>query len=357
MPKVKVSNPSNEEVYAEVYALLDSGSQRSFVTDRLAGQLNVFLPDNDKLILHTFAAQESTRYILPKAELNLHLNDGARKTLQLNVIKKITTELSTRVTNHTGLTSAGHSVKPDILTEIGYYWDLISLGLTKTRDGFYVVATKMGIVVTGKQTIGSNEDNVTSNVIACYTLVDLMTQFWDLESMGIKDSPKSYDDDEALKQFYRTLQYKDNRYVVSRSYKNLHNIVSDDYQLCYYRLKSVYSRLLREHLLDKYDDIIQGQLLKKIIEEVEGEKKYSKVSYLPHHPVITPDKQTTKVRIVYDAAAKTGKNALSLNESLYKGPAILPELCGIMLRFRTSTYGVDADIEKCLKNVCVKKSV
>ena len=37
-----------------------------------------------------------------------------------------------------------------------------------------------------------------------------MTQFWDLESMGIKDSPKSNDDDKALKQFYKTLQYEDN---------------------------------------------------------------------------------------------------------------------------------------------------
>lgn len=73
----------------------------------------------------------------------------------------------------------------------------------------------MDKVVTSKQTIESNEDDVTNNVIACYTLADTVTQFGNLESIGIKDSPKSDDDDEALKQFYRTLQYKDNRYLVS----------------------------------------------------------------------------------------------------------------------------------------------
>ncbi|VDD85014.1 unnamed protein product [Enterobius vermicularis] len=114
----------------------------------------------------------------------------------------------------------------------------------------------MGKAATGKQTIESNENIVTNNVTACYTLADIITQFWDLESMGIKESAKSNDEDEALKQFYQTLEFRDNRYVVGWPCKELKNIDLDNYQLCYYRLKSVYGRLLREHLLDKYDDII-----------------------------------------------------------------------------------------------------
>ena len=42
------------------------------------------------------------------------------------------------------------------------------------------------------------------------------------------------------------------------------------------------------------------------------------VHYLPHHPIVREDKQTTKVRIVYDAFAKfTGP---ALNDCLYAGP-------------------------------------
>jgi len=54
-----------------------------------------------------------------------------------------------------------------------------------------------------------------------------------------------------------------------------------------------------QELFKKYDDILQGQVDKDIIEKVtksvkEGKRKH----YLPHHPVITPTKSTTKLRIV-----------------------------------------------------------
>ena len=65
-------------------------------------------------------------------------------------------------------------------------------------------------------------------------------------------------------------------------------------------------------MLCKYDNIIKDQHKKGIIERVnekikEGERKH----YIPHHAVFTPAKDTTKVRIVYDASAKTGNTNLN----------------------------------------------
>ena len=40
--------------------------------------------------------------------------------------------------------------------------------------------------------------------------------------------------------------------------------------------------------------------------------------YISHHPVIREDKNTSKVRIIIDASAKS--DGPSLNECLYKGP-------------------------------------
>ena len=65
----------------------------------------------------------------------------------------------------------------------------------------------------------------------------------------------------------------------------------------------------------------------------------------------TPDRKTTKVRIVYDASAKAKKGCKSLNECLYRGPVILEDLCGLLLRFRTYKVALTADIEKAFLQV------
>ena len=50
--------------------------------------------------------------------------------------------------------------------------------------------------------------------------------------------------------------------------------------------------------------------------------------------------------MVCDASAKTKQTNKSLNECLYRGSVMLPELCGLVIRFRTHTIAVAADVEK-----------
>ena len=67
--------------------------------------------------------------------------------------------------------------------------------------------------------------------------------------------------------------------------------------------------------------------------------------------MITPTKHTTKVRIVYDTSAKGRKGDKSLNECLYKEPNLLPDLCGILFRFRTQPIAIFSDIKKAFLQV------
>ena len=57
--------------------------------------------------------------------------------------------------------------------------------------------------------------------------------------------------------------------------------------------------------------------------------------------------------MVYDASAKTKKGSLSLNECLHRGPVILEDLCGLLLRFRAKKIGIIADIEKAFLQVAL----
>ena len=83
-------------------------------------------------------------------------------------------------------------------------------------------------------------------------------------------------------------------------------------------------------------NIIKEQHEKGIIERVdEKRKEEERKHFIPYHAVFTPAKDTTKVRIVYDASAITKKTKLSLNKCLYRRPVILENLYGLLLRFRT----------------------
>lgn len=74
--------------------------------------------------------------------------------------------------------------------------------------------------------------------------------------------------------------------------------------------------------------------------------------YMPHHAVTKQSSHTTKVRVVFDASAKTS-NDVSLNDVLRVGPTIQENLFSHLIRFRTYDYVVSADVEKMYRQVLV----
>ena len=76
--------------------------------------------------------------------------------------------------------------------------------------------------------------------------------------------------------------------------------------------------------------------------------------YLPHHPVVKPTSNTTKVRIVYDASAKQSQRDLCLNDCLLRGPVIMPDLCQCLIRMRSQDIVIISDIEKAFMQVSLQ---
>ena len=138
-----------------------------------------------------------------------------------------------------------------------------------------------------------------------------------------------------MRHFQGTVMRKDDRYQVAWPWRKEEVVLPENYELCLGRLKSLYNRLKEDpELLQRYDAVIKDQLQKRVIETlVNDSEEGNRIHYIPHHAIITPEKDTTKVRIVYDASAKTKKSNLSLNECLRRGPVILEDLCGVLMRF------------------------
>ena len=82
------------------------------------------------------------------------------------------------------------------------------------------------------------------------------------------------------------------------------------------------SKLQRDSaLLKDIDDKIKEQLAEGIVEEAPATTT-SKELFIPHKPAMKQSAETTKLRIVYDAAAKPTKASPSLNECLEVCPAL-----------------------------------
>ena len=124
------------------------------------------------------------------------------------------------------------------------------------------------------------------------------------------------------------------------------------------QLKSLEKRLAKdEDFRENYTSTIKGDLNKGYIIEVPDahkvENRSDKEWYLPHHPVLIPNKPG-KVRRVLNGAAQF--HGASLNKSLLTSTDLLQNLIYVLLRFRQHPYAVSADIEGMFLQVGVLPS-
>ncbi|XP_064405765.1 uncharacterized protein LOC135350852 [Halichondria panicea] len=86
------------------------------------------------------------------------------------------------------------------------------------------------------------------------------------------------------------------------------------------------------------------------VPEADMHKPSQETFYLPMHAVRKEESTTTKLRVVFDASAKSS-NGISLNDSLLVGPTIHPPLIDVLLRFRTHRIALTTDVSKMYRVV------
>ena len=228
----------------------------------------------------------------------------------------------------------------DILLGSDYFWNIIDRERIVLPSGLLLLSSKLGYILTGRYldpTKGDIDDNtISSCLVMSQNDYPCLSDLWNLETIGIGDPIHVRDDDEALNKFNSTIRCQEARYFVTWPWKSEDVELPENFSIAFGRMKSLSHRLQADKvLLQQYCDVIQAQLKAGVIELVDEWKTKggNRKQYLPHHPIVTPLKTTTKVRIVYDASVKASKGVKSLNECLYRGPITFPNMCGILLRF------------------------
>lgn len=258
------------------------------------------------------------------------------------------------------------SLEVGVLIGVEQYWKVVTGKVVKGIAGPTAIETAFGWILSGPVPGLTLEPAVT-----CLSTVHMMKvdasvcsshqeianlegrlqAFWDLDTLGIKECETSVYDN-----FIESVSFHDGRYCVRLPWKSPRVMLPDNFDLSQKRLLNLLKRLRQTpHILAQYDEIIQEQIRRGTVEVVNPSDIgfIGTTHYLPHHAVIKEDKQTTKLRIIYDASARS--NGPSLNDCLYAGPTFGQNIMDILLRFRIHQVAVIGDIEKAFLMVSVSK--
>ncbi|GFX65009.1 integrase catalytic domain-containing protein [Trichonephila clavipes] len=222
-------------------------------------------------------------------------------------------------------------------------------------DVYVPMETEFGWIAGGRLQ-GTNTNN-----FSCYFLKDndsvedTLKLFFELESLGIKDDPCYRKDDQAMNIFKETVQYNSNRYVVELPFRKHWNELSNNISVAKQRFQSLWRRLRKNKTLyTQYKETIQDYLNQGIIEKVKDTEinVHKPMYYLPHQAIKKESRVTTSTRIVFDAASHQA-NELSLNDCLWPGPNLNPNLLDVLINFRLNRVTISSDIRLAFLQICL----
>ena len=358
----------------EVRALLDTGSQRSYITTRLQEALGAKKVHSEAMIIKTFGAARAEKRTCNILQLKINTNDGGSLTLPVVAVPHICDPVCVQPidiakTSYEHLArleladsgDVGSSLEIDLLIGSDHYWKLVTGRVVKQDGGPTAVETHLGWVLSGpaeglhQETVINFVSTHSSHMLRVYSAAEPdnldaeLKRFWELESLGILK-----EEHPVQQQFSQRISFKCGRYEVHLPWKDSHPHLPDNYDLCRKRLDGLLKRLRQDpEKLRQYDAVIKDQLRQGVVEVVSEPAKWKgeRLHYLPHHGVSRQGKQTTKLRVVYDGSAKT--NGPSLNKCLHTGPNFGQHILQILLRFRIHRVAFVGDIEKAFLMVSV----
>jgi hypothetical protein len=178
--------------------------------------------------------------------------------------------------------------------------------------------------------------------------VEMMFEIDSSESAYGQSLGKSLEDKKALSIMEKSLKVVDSHYQLDLPFRDKLGFPNNRC-LAERKLHSLKARLKKDaDLHEKYKKGINNNVEKGYaskIHESEGndiQAEERNVWYLPHHPVLHPQKPQ-KQRIVFDCTAKY--EDMSLNDRLLQGPDLTNKLIGVLSRFRQDPTAFTADIE------------
>ncbi|GFR26193.1 uncharacterized protein TNCT_193891 [Trichonephila clavata] len=249
-------------------ALLDDGSQRSYIEKNLAAEL--FLSPSGREIFSQglfgggiSPASEHKRYMVNVESLNRKYSTPLSLLEQQKICstlprihdRKLLSELSSRGIK---LTDVGRDSPPiRVLLGADILGSILTGRIEVLSSGVSAVETLLGWTILG---LGKKKEVVNLVTLSLQNMD--VPKMWDLEVLGITDpiekENESLLEEETLTHFKETIRLcEDQRYEVALPWLAGHPALCDKYDAAESRLRTATKRLINENYLEAYDNVFK----------------------------------------------------------------------------------------------------
>ena len=340
---------------ARVRTFIDLGSQASFVSEALVDAIKPKLIKIEDVRVSAFGSSpvvnrmELYEVSLKTADGNTVVHAWKKEALAVD-IEAVPSALVEQWRNEgVDLTDVAKAdVDPGIHVLLGAEVanDLLFERTVSSR-GETAWKTKIGWVLSGKRALQPMEAAARNTSVAycdVRTMEEQVERLWAVEELPFQRDKNS--------QPCFPMKKIEGRYEVGLMWKGVER-PEDNCQSATAIAAKMAEKMDMRGSRESYESVLidEYQQLQAIEAEPEPE---TEGYYLPHHAVIPEEATTTKTRVVFNASAAK-KNEKSLNDTIDAGPSLLPDLVGLLIRFRELPAAVQADIRKAFFMIGVRK--
>jgi hypothetical protein len=215
------------------------------------------------------------------------------------------------------------------------------------NDNWVIVQTGLGLCAIPLQ---PKEEVSAVTFITNKDLEKMFSRFYSLELIGIAEQAndeRRAKEVEAKTMLKEHAYFKDGAWVMPLLFKPEARPLRNNVRMAERRLISLERKLAQvPKLREDYHSEIRSLLelgTARPLREDELNEEFA--FYLPHCPIVKPERETTKIRPIFNASAKNA-DGLSLNSEILATPVLHPPLTGILFRFCYHRIALTGDISK-----------
>ena len=239
--KAYVHKPDDLSCGMTIRLMLDGGSQRSYVMQRVREALGLESECAEEVQIRTFGSDSTILQTVEMTRVAISRKNGEPVQVLFSTVPLICDPLSCQPIAYTkeryrhlanldlaDFSRVGDELQIDALVGSDHYWQLVTGKVIQAESGPTALQTHLGWVLSGP-VCGITEQNAPARIPINYAmyvstinlsdlspqLSSLLKKFWELESLGIKQEEPSVHED-----FKKTIKFKNGRYEVSLPWRS-----------------------------------------------------------------------------------------------------------------------------------------